>query len=149
MSTEPHVETAEILLVDDSPLDVRLSREGIEASGIAARINIVNDGADALEFLRRTGRFAMAPRPNLVLLDLNMPRVGGSEVLAAIKSDAGLRRIPVVVFSTSREEGEVRRTYDLHANCFITKPIDVDAFLEKVRSACIFWLSTARRPSVA
>src|SRR5262249_23582058 len=116
---------AEILLIEDNPLDVRLTREAIGEARNKARLSTAADGAEGLAFLRREGRFAAAPRPDLILLDLNLPRMSGVEVLAAIKRDPALRNIPVVVLSTSQSENDIERAYDLHVNCYVTKPIDV------------------------
>ena len=136
----------EILLVEDNPGDVRLTREALKDGRVLNRLSVVTDGEQAMEFLRRTGRHAEAPRPDLILLDLNLPRKDGREVLAEVKADDDLRRIPVVILTTSRSEEDVLRSYDLHANCFITKPVGLDQFLTVVESIQDFWLSVVRLP---
>jgi CheY-like chemotaxis protein len=136
----------EILLVEDSPGDVRLTREALKEGQLQVRLSVVGDGESALAFLHRQDPYAQAPRPDLVLLDLNLPRMGGHEVLARIKGDAGLRRIPVVMLSSSQAEQDVRASYDLHANCYIAKPVELDQFLRVVRSIEEFWLTVAKLP---
>ena len=135
----------EILLVEDNPADVRLTREAFKSSKIHSVLNVVKDGVEAMDFLHRAGSFTAVTRPDLIFLDLNLPRKDGREVLAEIKGDADLRRIPVVVFTTSRAENDIVKSYDLNANCYIVKPADVDEFFAVVRSAEDFWLSTATR----
>lgn len=137
----------EILLVEDSPGDVELTREALAEARIANRLSVVADGMEALEFMRRTGRHADSPRPELVLLDLNLPRMDGHEVLAAIKADPTLRNIPVVVLTTSAAERDVLAAYDLHANAYIVKPVDLEQFLHVVRSVQDFWLAVVRLPA--
>ena len=137
----------EILLVEDSPGDVRLTREALKESRIRNKLRVVRDGVEAMAFLRRQGEHAAAVRPDLILLDLNLPRKDGLSVLAEIKADPDLRRIPVVVLTVSRSEQDVLRTYDLHANCFITKPVDLDQFLSVVRAIEDFWLVIVRLPA--
>ena len=136
-----------ILLVEDSPGDVRLTQEILADTRIANDIYVVNDGEAAMAFLRQQGEHAQAPRPDLVLLDLNLPRKDGREVLQEMKTDETLRRIPVIVLTTSAAERDVLRSYDLHVNCYITKPIDLDEFITVVRSIEGFWLSVVRLPS--
>jgi two-component system, chemotaxis family, response regulator Rcp1 len=136
----------EILLVEDSPGDVRLTREALREGKIRNNLSVVPDGVEALAFLRREGRYAGAPRPDVILLDLNLPRKDGREVLAEVKADERLRRIPVVVLTTSRDEQDVLRSYDLHANCYITKPVDLDQFIAVVRSIETFWLTIVTLP---
>jgi two-component system, chemotaxis family, response regulator Rcp1 len=137
----------EILLVEDNPADARLTREVFEGGRLATHINVVQDGDEALAFLRREGRYADSPRPKLVLLDLNLPRKDGREVLQELKSDPSLSRIPVIVLTTSAAEADILHAYDLQANCFITKPLDLDEFFDVVRAIEDFWLTTARLPS--
>lgn len=141
------VRPVNILLVEDSPGDVRLTQEILADTRIANDIHVVNDGEAAMAFLRRQGEHAEAPRPDLVLLDLNLPRKDGREVLGEMKGDESLRRIPVIVLTTSAAERDVLRSYDLHVNCYITKPIDLDEFITVVRSIEGFWLSVVRLPS--
>lgn len=136
----------EILLVEDNAADVRLTREALKDAKVVNRLSVVTDGEDAMAFLRRKGRHAQAPRPDLILLDLNLPRKDGREVLAEVKSDESLKRIPVVVLTTSRSEEDVLRSYDLHANCYITKPVGLDQFLTVVESIQDFWLSIVVLP---
>lgn len=135
---------AEVLLVEDSPGDVRLTREALKDSAIPSRLNVVRDGEEALAFLRRQGPFSDAPSPDLILLDLNLPKKDGREVLADIKQDPELKRIPVVVLTTSEAEQDILRAYDLHANCYITKPMDLDEFLETIREIHRFWFEVGR-----
>jgi CheY-like chemotaxis protein len=136
----------EILLVEDNPGDVRLTVEALREGKVRNNLHVATDGVEALEFLQRRGRFASAPRPDMILLDLNLPRMDGRELLAKIKTDPDLRRIPIVVLTTSKAEGDVLRSYDLHANCYITKPVDIDAFFSVVRSIDSFWLAVVRLP---
>jgi CheY-like chemotaxis protein len=141
------VEPIEILLVEDSPADVDLTREALEDAKVHNNLHIASDGVEALAFLRREGRHADAPHPDLILLDLNLPRKDGREVLAEIKADPLLRRIPVVVLTTSEAEQDIIQSYDLHANCYVTKPVDLDAFMHVVRSIEDFWLAIVKLPS--
>jgi CheY-like chemotaxis protein len=139
--------TVEILLVEDNPADARLTREVFEGGRLSTHLNVVSDGEQALAFLRREGIYESAPRPKLVLLDLNLPRKDGREVLEELKSDAQLCRIPVIVLTTSAAQTDIMRAYELQANCFITKPLDLDEYFAVVRSIEDFWLATARLPS--
>jgi chemotaxis family two-component system response regulator Rcp1 len=136
----------EILLVEDNPADVRLTREVLEDRDDTTHLSVVGDGEEAMAFLRREGNYADCPRPQLVLLDLNLPKKDGREVLEELKADSELRRIPVVVLTTSAAESDIRRSYELHANCFITKPLDLDDFFSVVQSIKDFWLASARLP---
>ena len=140
------VRVVEILLVEDNEGDVRLTREALKEGRIRNRLSVVQDGEQALAFLRREGAHADAPRPDLILLDLNLPRLDGREVLAAIKNDPALKSIPVVVLTSSRTEQDLLRAYDLHANCFITKPVEFEQFIEVVRSIEDFWLTIVVLP---
>ncbi len=137
----------EVLLVEDNPADVRLTREVLENGDEDTHLNVVRDGEEAMAYLRRQGEYADSPRPQLVLLDLNLPKKDGREVLEELKGDSELRRIPVVVLTTSAAEADISRSYELHANCFITKPLDLDDFFSVVRSIKDFWLASARLPS--
>jgi CheY-like chemotaxis protein len=141
------VEPIEILLVEDSPADVDLTREALEDAKVRNNLHVASDGVEALAFLRREGRYAGVPHPDLILLDLNLPKKDGREVLAEIKADPLLRRIPVVVLTTSEAEQDIIQSYDLHANCYVTKPVDLDAFMHVVRSIEDFWLAIVRLPS--
>ncbi|HYI02089.1 response regulator [Hyalangium sp.] len=147
MNFEEHGRPIEILLVEDNPGDVRLTIEALKEGKVRNNLSVTKDGVEALAFLRREGSFASSTRPDLILLDLNLPRKDGREVLAEIKEDAVLRRIPVVVLTTSKAEEDILRTYDLHANCYITKPVDLEQFFSVVRSIDDFWLSVVRLPS--
>jgi CheY-like chemotaxis protein len=135
-----------ILLVEDSPGDVRLTEEALKRTPAMGELHVARDGEHALDFLRRRGRYEGAPRPDLVLLDLNLPRRDGREVLQVMKRDASLRRIPVVVMTTSSSEDDVRELYDLHANSFVTKPLELDDFMHAVQSIEGFWGHVARLP---
>jgi len=139
----------DVLLVEDSPGDVRLTREALRDANVQLTLHVASDGTEAMEFLAREGRFHDAPRPNLILLDLNLPRRDGREVLQAIKSDPQLLSIPVVILTTSASEADVMGSYRLHANCYITKPVDLDEFLEVLKSIERFWLSVVRLPREA
>ena len=140
------VKPIDILLVEDNPGDADLAREALEDTKLHNRLHVVDDGEKALAFLRRQGAYAGAPRPDLILLDLNLPRKDGREVLAEIKSDDHLKRIPVVILTTSRAEEDVLKTYNLHANCYISKPIDLNQFMRVVKSIEDFWLSIVVLP---
>ena len=136
----------EILLVEDNPGDVRLTQEAFKESRLGNHLSVVMDGVEALAFLRQEGPYATSPRPDLVLLDLNLPKKDGREVLAEVKADPALKRIPVVVLTTSQAETDILRVYDLYANCYITKPVDLDQFLKVVRSIEGFWLEIVKLP---
>ena len=136
----------EVLLVEDSPGDVRLTQEALKGAKVLNTLHVVDDGEDALSFLRKEGPFAGAPRPDLILLDLNLPRRDGREVLAVIKADEDLRRIPVVVLTTSQAEEDILKSYALNANCYITKPVNFDQFLKVVKSIEDFWLTIVTLP---
>ncbi len=138
----------EILLVEDNPGDVRLTVEGLKESKVRNNLHVARDGVEAMEFLRRTGRYGGAVRPDLILLDLNLPRMDGREVLAEVKSDAKLKTIPVVVLTTSRAEQDVLRSYELQANCYITKPVDLEQFIAVVKSIEDFWFTIVTLPHV-
>ena len=144
--TQTPVRPAEVLLVEDNPGDARLTLEALKEGKVLNRVSVVPDGVEAMAFLRRQGPYADVPRPDLILLDLNLPKKDGREVLAEIKADPGLKRIPVVILTTSQAEEDIARTYDLHANCYVTKPVDLDKFLEVVRSIEDFWLAFVQLP---
>jgi CheY-like chemotaxis protein len=137
----------ELLLVEDNEADVRLTLEAFREAKVRNRLWVVEDGVEALAFLRRQGRHAEVPRPDLILLDLNLPRKDGRQVLQEIKNDESLKRIPVVILTTSRAEEDVGRAYDLHANCYITKPVDFNHFMEVVKSIEDFWLTVVKLPN--
>jgi two-component system, chemotaxis family, response regulator Rcp1 len=136
----------QILLVEDSPTDQLLAREALSNAGVQCQLHIVSDGVEALAFLRGQGAYGSAPRPDLILLDLNLPRKDGREVLVEIKTDEELKQIPVVVLTTSESEKDVKQAYALHANCYISKPVDFSAFQEHIRAICDFWLHVVRLP---
>lgn len=136
----------QILLVEDNPGDVRLTQEALKEGDLPNQLHVVKDGVEALAFLRREGVHADAPRPDLILLDLNLPKKSGREVLEVIKRDDGLKRIPVVVLTTSDAKTDIVQVYDLHANCFITKPVDLEDFMQVVRRIEEFWFSIVQLP---
>ncbi len=141
------VKPIEILLVEDNPGDVRLTIEALKEAKVINHLTVVRDGVEALAFLRRQDPYATAPRPHLIVLDLNLPKKDGREVLADIKADDTLKRIPVVVLTTSQDEQDVLKSYNLHANCYITKPVDLDQFVRVVRSIEDFWLGIVVLPA--
>lgn len=136
----------EILLVEDSPGDVRLTREALKDAKVRNNLTVCVDGVEALECLRGHGKWSGCGRPDLILLDLNLPKKDGREVLEEIKADAELRRIPVVVLTTSKADQDILRSYDLHANCYISKPVDLDQFIQVIRSIEDFWLTIVKLP---
>lgn len=144
--TSPSGRPIEILLVEDNPGDVRLTMEGLNEGKVRNNLHVARDGVEALAFLRREGQFAGAVRPDLVLLDLNLPRKDGREVLSEIKSEPDLKTIPVVVLTTSRAEQDVLHSYRLQANCYITKPVDLEQFMTVVKSIEDFWLTIVTLP---
>ncbi len=139
--------TAEILLVEDNPADVRLTRGALQTGPVAAHLSVARDGLEALAFLRHEGTFLDSPRPDIILLDLNLPNKSGSEVLKEIKADEELRRIPVVVLTTSGAEEDVRASYDRSANCYVTKPVTLDEYAVVIQAIEAFWLLVAELPS--
>jgi len=144
--TEDDGMTIEVLLVEDSPGDVRLTREAFRDSGKPVRLHLVSDGVEAMAFLRGQGIYADAPRPDLILLDLNLPKMDGREVLAEIKRDQGLKTIPTIILTTSDDESDVMISYQLQANCYLRKPAHWDAFDNLVKSINAFWLTRAKLP---
>ena len=144
--TTPEPRLIEVLLVEDDPGDVLLTREAFEHQKVANRLHIVNNGEDAISFLRKQGQYTDAPDPDLVLLDLNLPGMHGREVLAAVKEDPKLQTIPVVVLTTSEAEEDVLRSYQLHANAYVTKPVDFDRFVRVVKQIDEFFISVVRLP---
>jgi len=139
----------EVLLVEDNPGDVRLTREALKEGKVRNNLSVVGDGVEALAFLHREGSYSSAPRPDIILLDLNLPRKDGRQVLAEVKADPELRRIPIVVLTTSKAEEDILKTYELHANCFITKPVDFEHFIKVVQSIESFWLSIVQLPGAS
>jgi two-component system, chemotaxis family, response regulator Rcp1 len=138
----------EVLLVEDNAGDVRLTLEAMKEGKVINNLSIASDGVDAMAFLRKEGRYKDAARPDIILLDLNLPKKDGREVLAEIKADPSLRLIPVVVLTTSQAEEDILRTYNLHANCYVTKPVDLEQFINVVKSINDFWFSVVKLPPV-
>ncbi len=138
--------TINILLVEDNPADVRLTQEAFKETTIKNHLHVVRDGAEALAFLAQTGRFSDSPRPDMILLDLNLPKKDGREILAVIKKTPEYKQIPVVILTTSKEQEDITHTYEHHANCYITKPADLDEFLKVVKNIETFWLSVVQLP---
>jgi CheY-like chemotaxis protein len=136
-----------ILLVEDNPGDVRLTKEAFKEAKVNNNLHIVSDGVEAMDFLRRKGKYIGAPRPDIILLDLNMPKKNGREVLAEIKVDPDLMRIPVLVLTISQAEEDILKSYNLHANCYIQKPVDINKFIDVVKSIEGFWLTIVKLPS--
>lgn len=135
-----------ILLAEDNPADVRFTQEAFKEAKVINTLHVVPDGVEAMEFLHRQGKYSEAERPDVILLDLNMPRKNGYEVLAEIKADPDLKRIPVVILTTSEAESDVLKTYNLHANCYITKPVGLDQFIEVVQTIESFWFTVVVLP---
>jgi CheY-like chemotaxis protein len=138
----------DILMVEDNPGDARLTREALKESKVCNNLHHVRDGVEAMEFLRKEGEFGDAPTPDIILLDLNLPRKDGRQVLAELKASPRLKHIPVVVLTTSEAEQDIVKSYELHANCYITKPVDLDKFVEIIRGIENFWLSIVKLPQV-
>lgn len=136
----------EILMVEDNPADARLTEEALKEGMLCNRLHLARDGVEAMQFLRKEGAFSDAPRPDVVLLDLNLPRKDGREVLAEIKTDPDLKHIPVVVLTTSEAEQDILKSYALHANCYVTKPVDLQRFMEIVHQIETFWLQIVKLP---
>ncbi len=137
----------DILLVDDSPGDVRLTIEALKEGKVRNTLSVARDGVEALDYLFKRGKFKDATRPDIILLDLNLPKKDGREVLAELKADPNLRRIPVIVLTTSRAEEDILKTYDLHVNCYITKPVDMNEFIDAVKAIDLFWFSIVKLPA--
>jgi chemotaxis family two-component system response regulator Rcp1 len=144
--TENTHRSIEILLVEDNPGDVRLTKEALKDAKVLNNLHVASDGIEALAFLQRQGKYEDAVRPDLILLDLNLPKKDGREVLAEIKTHPGLRCIPVVILTTSKAEEDILKTYELHANCYITKPVDLDKFIEVISAIEDFWLTIVKLP---
>ncbi len=149
MTAEQLGRPVELLLVEDNPGDVRLTAEALQEGKVWNRLSVASDGVEALAFLRRLDTFAAAPRPDVILLDLNLPKKDGREVLAEIKANEELRTIPVVILTTSKAEEDILKTYNLHANCYISKPVDLEQFLGVVKAIEDFWLCVVKLPSAA
>lgn len=146
MKVEERMSLVKILMVEDNPGDVRLTLEALKTSALRNDLRVVEDGEAALAYLRREGKYAGAPRPDLILLDLNLPRKNGREVLAEVKADERLRSIPVVILTTSKDEEDMLKTYNLHANCYISKPADLNQFSTVVKAIESFWFTVVTLP---
>lgn len=149
MSSPKRGRPIQILLVEDNLGDVRLTQEALREGKVANEMMVAEDGAEALAIVRREGKYAQAPRPDIILLDLNLPKKDGREVLKELKADPGLHRIPVVVLTTSNAEADILKSYDLHANCYIAKPVDLEKFIQVVKQIDEFWLTIVQLPSDA
>ena len=147
MTVNPLGRPADFLLVEDNPGDVRLTQEALKSHKVQNNLHVVTDGEEAMAFLRRQGKYANAPRPDIILLDLNLPKKDGREVLAEIKSDPNLKTIPVVIITSSEAEQDVIKSYNLNANCYVTKPVNLDQFIKVVQSVNDFWLTIVKLPS--
>jgi CheY-like chemotaxis protein len=147
MNNPRNLKPIEILLVEDNPGDIRLTQEALKEGKVLNNLSVASDGIEAIKFLQREGDYAKKPHPDIILLDLNLPKMDGREVLASIKSNPKLRRIPVVILTTSKAEEDIIKSYDLHANCYITKPVDLDQFLTVVKSVEDFWFTIVRLPT--
>lgn len=147
MNTQTISRPIEVLLVEDNPGDVRLIKEALEENKILINLHVVEDGLEVMAFLRCEGKYADAPRPDLILLDLNLPKKDGRVVLAEIKADDSFRQIPVVILTTSQSEEDILKSYDLNANCYITKPVDLDGFFKVIKSIRNFWFTVVKLPS--
>lgn len=147
MENTASIRPIDILLIEDNPGDIDLAREALGMGKLHNALHVVQDGVAAIDFLKKTGKYAASPRPDLIILDLNLPKKDGRQVLAEIKEDEDLKRIPVVILTTSRSEEDILKTYNLHANCYITKPIDMKQFLHVVQSIEEFWLSIVVLPN--
>ncbi len=146
MNTLGNNAAIDLLLVEDDPGDVLMTREALSDAKVVHHLHVVNNGEAALAFLRQEAPYEAAPRPDLIFLDLNLPRMDGREVLATVKSDPSLRRIPIVILTTSNSEDDISHSYDLHANAYVTKPVDLASFLEAVRQVDDFFLTVAKLP---
>ncbi|MBI3853133.1 MAG: response regulator [Verrucomicrobia bacterium] len=146
MKEEPVSELVQILLVEDNPGDVRLTRESFRECRVGNKLHVVDDGVKAMAFLRRAGEYAQVPRPNVIILDLNLPRKDGREVLEDIKADPDLKRIPVVILTSSEAEQDIVQAYNLHANCYISKPLAFEHFIKIVRAIEDFWFEIVKLP---
>jgi two-component system, chemotaxis family, response regulator Rcp1 len=144
---ESSLHPIEILLVEDNPGDSRLAKEALKESKLKNTLYIAEDGVEAMNFLYKIGKYSKVPRPDLIILDLNLPKKDGREVLAEIKNDDNLKRIPVVILTISKAEEDILKTYNLHANCYVTKPLDLDQFMKVVKSIEDFWLTIVKLPN--
>lgn len=148
MTRDQLIHAVDVLLIEDNPGDVRLTREALKEAKIAVNLSVAHDGLEAMKMLRQEAPYSGHPLPDLVLLDLNMPRMDGREVLRLIKTDDNLKRIPVVILTTSAAESDILQAYGLHANCYITKPVELDQFMEIIKSIEGFWLTVVKLPKV-
>lgn len=146
INKQPRARAIKILLVEDNPADVRLTTEALKEGRLVSSLAVAKDGVEALDYLQRRGQFSGASRPDVILLDLNLPKKDGREVLAEIKVDSALRDIPVVVLSTSQNDADVASSYDLHANCYVSKPVDLDRYIHVIRTIESFWAGVAQLP---
>lgn len=146
MSSNSNGSLVEILLVEDNPGDVRLTQEAMKEGKMRNRLSVAVDGVEAMAFLRQEGKYADAPRPDVILLDLNLPKKDGRTVLAEIKADPDLKRIPVVILTSSKADEDILNSYDSHANCYITKPSDLEQFIDVVKSVEGFWFQIVKLP---
>jgi chemotaxis family two-component system response regulator Rcp1 len=144
--TNRNTRPIEILLVEDNPGDVRLTREALRDAKVRNNMMVASDGVEALAYLRQEGQYAGTTRPDMILLDLNLPRINGFEVLDAIKEDAELKRIPVIILTTSQEEQDIIRSYNLYANAYVTKPVDLQQFIDVIKAIEGFWLEIVKLP---
>jgi two-component system, chemotaxis family, response regulator Rcp1 len=144
----PNTEPIEILLVEDNPGDARLAQEALKENKVHNNLHHVEDGVEAMQFLRRQAEYSQVPLPDLILLDLNLPRKDGREVLAELKEDSELKHIPIVVLTTSEAERDLLKSYDLHANAYVVKPVDLDRFIEIVQAIEVFWFTIVKLPQV-
>lgn len=147
MTINPLGRPADFLLVEDNPGDVRLTQEALKNHKVQNNLHVATDGEEAMAFLHRKGKYANAPRPDIILLDLNLPKKDGREVLAEIKSDSNLKTIPVVIITSSEAEQDIVKSYNLNANCYVTKPVNLDQFIKVVQSVNDFWLTIVKLPS--
>lgn len=149
MNASSRIQSLDILLVEDNPGDVRLVEEALRESLTTNRLHVARDGMEAMEFLQQEGRFADAPRPSLIIMDLNLPKKTGCEVLSEVKNDSSLKYIPVLILSGSQQKRDIVECYQRHANCYITKPADLDQYMHAIRSIEEFWLRKAELPPIA
>jgi len=146
MAAGTKFEPVEILLVEDNPVDVMITKKAFSAGRVSNNLHVAEDGEEAMDFLYKRGKYSSAPSPEIILLDLNLPKKDGREILAEVKADPSLRRIPIVILTTSQDKEDIWRSYDLQANCFITKPVDTEQFSRALERVGEFWLSVARLP---
>ncbi len=146
MAAETKVEPVEILLVEDNPVDVMITKNAFSEGRVSNNLHVAEDGEEAMDFLYKRGKYSSAPSPEIILLDLNLPKKDGREILAEVKADPSLRRIPIVILTTSQDKEDIWRSYNLQANCFITKPVDMEQFTKALECLGEFWFSVVRLP---